>query len=549
MICDGWGYNHIRATDYYNGVPASYESFPVHFGMCHYPAKTGYYDPSNPDSFLFAGGYNPSLAWKDPLYVRKQFTESAASATAMATGYKTYKTAIGMGINMDTLVNLTQVAKALGKSAGVITTVPFSHATPAGFVAHNGTRDHYQAIAYEMILDSKCDVIMGTGNPQYDNSGIFQGADWKNAIYVGDSALWQQLLTGSGSATTFLVQGKNRTVNDIDNDSIPDPWTIVETQQDFINLATGETPKRVLGCPRVYMTLQQTRPMLNGETLNSPPYITPFTPGLPSLGQMSSGALNVLDNNSHGFFLMIEGGAIDWACHANQKGRMIEELNDFNAAVNAVFDWVTTNSNWDETMLIITGDHETGFLWGGSPFTPIVDQGPGQLPGIQFNSWDHTNSLIPFFSKGCGSDLYGIFADEKDSVRGAFIQNSEIPQLIFLLWGKPEIRHPFVHPLGITDQPFPPKDNLLTISNYPNPFTVQTTISFTLKHSSSILLEVLDSRGEFVTTLTQAVLSPGQYTFPWDGCDALGNKMPSGHYLSRLQSNEGTFVGKMILGK
>jgi alkaline phosphatase len=108
----------------------------------------------------------------------------------------------------------------------------------------------------------------------------------------------------------------------------------------------------------------------------------------------------------------------------------------FNEAIEAVVTWVNTHSNWDETLVIVTGDHETGFLWGGDPFIPIKDQGKENLPVMKYNSTDHTNSLLPFFAKGSGSELYRNWADECDSVRGPFIQNSEIAQLIHLLWGE-----------------------------------------------------------------------------------------------------------------
>jgi alkaline phosphatase len=151
---------------------------------------------------------------------------------------------------------------------------------------------------------------------------------------------------------------------------------------------------------------------------------------------MAGGALNVLDNNPKGFFLMIEGGAIDWASHSNQKGRLIEEMKSFNEAIQRVVDWVNTKSNWNETLVIVTGDHETGFLWGEEPFYPLVDSGPNNLPIMKFHSANHTNSLIPFYAKGTGSNLYQNFADEYDSVRGPYIQNSEVAQLIHLLWVK-----------------------------------------------------------------------------------------------------------------
>jgi len=429
LISDGWGYNTITATDYYqNGAANSqqYENFPVKFAMAHYPAKTGSY----PDSLQNSTGYNSRLMWTNFDYALNDFTESAAAATALSTGVKTYNNSICMDINFHPLVNLVQIAKSKNKSAGVITTVEFSHATPAGFVAHNLTRNNYSQIALEMLLNSKCDVIMGTGNPDYDNDGVSSHNTYK---YVGDSLTWLGLQAGN---SVFYVNGIADTVEDVNNDGIRDPWNLIQDKSQFQNLMTGNTPLRVLGVPKIYETLQETR---SGNAIASP-FLVPLLTTVPDLAEMAKGALNVLDNNTNGFFLMIEGGAVDWAAHANQKGRLIEEQIDFNNAVNAVIEWVNTNSNWSETLVIVTGDHETGMLWGpgsGPPdtFNPIVNNGQNNLPGMNYYSAGHANSLIPIFAKGAGSELFNLFADEYDSVRGKYIQNTEIAQLIKLFWG------------------------------------------------------------------------------------------------------------------
>ncbi len=437
MIGDGMGFNHIQSANCYEGKVAQvYQNFPVRLAVSHYPAKAGEYEEGNPGSNYIAGGYNPALAWKDTAYLKRDYTESAASATALATGYKTYNNSIGMSVAHDTLENLVQWAKATGRAAGVVTSVEFCHATPAGFTAHNIVRTNYRQIATEMLLDSRCDVIMGCGDPGFDNDGNPVKGSWKNTKYVIDSNFWQNIIIGSGKQTQFTVNGKRKTVRDIDGDGKPDPWTVVRSVSDFRNLLHGKTPKRVLGCPMVYESLQQKRAMMNGETKDSPPQITPFISTVPALSEMSLGALNVLDNNNKGFFLMIEGGAIDWASHANQKGRLVEELESFNAAVEAVVEWVEKYSSWNETLLIVTADHETGLLWGEAPLKPLQEKGKGNVPVMNFNSDNHSNSLVPFFANGSGSELYKMFADEYDSVRGPFIQNSELPQLIHFLWYK-----------------------------------------------------------------------------------------------------------------
>ena len=90
----------------------------------------------------------------------------------------------------------------------------------------------------------------------------------------------------------------------------------------------------------------------------------PKIPIVPNLALMTKGALNVLDNDPDGFFLMVEGGAVDWANHANQLGRLIEEQNDFNDAVDVAIEWIKANGGWEKNLLIVTGDHECGYLTG-----------------------------------------------------------------------------------------------------------------------------------------------------------------------------------------
>jgi alkaline phosphatase len=489
MISDGMGYNTMIAADYYqygSSNPQQYQNFPVKYGMSHYPVMTGGY----PGALQWNTGYNPKAMWNNFGYALTDFTESAAAATALATGFKTYNNSIGMDINFQPLVNLTQISKLMNKSAGVISSVEFSHATPAGFVAHNLTRNNYNQIAYEMLLNSRLDVIMGTGNPDYDNNGAPSHKPYR---YVGDSLVWLGLLAGN---SIFYINNVPDSVEDCNGDGIRDPWGMMQDRSQFQNLMSGNTPLRVLGVPKVHETLQQTR---SGDG-NADPYAVPLLQSVPTLVEMTKGALNVLDNNPNGFFLMIEGGAIDWAAHANQKGRLIEEQIDFNNSVDAVIQWVNTNSNWNETLVIITADHETGMLWGpgsGTPktFNPIVNNGQNHLPGMSYYSPEHTNSLVPFFAKGSGSQIFSVFADEIDSIRGKFIQNSEIAQGLKLLW---DANYSIIAvPYNGVEVPV----EFSLDQNYPNPFNPVTTISINLKRTAVISLNVYDITGRLVKSL------------------------------------------------
>ena len=404
MIGDGMGRNHITATNYYfygKDSAQVYEKFPVQLFMSTYPAVIE-------DNLKYSLKYDSEYFWADFENPKDGYTDSAPAATAMSTGSKTYGGSIGMDLNKQPLVHSSQVAKKLGKSIGVVTTVELSHATPAGFIAHKESRKQYSEIAQEMI-DADVDVIIGAGHPDYDASNQkWEKPEYK---YVGGETYWQKLKNG--------YKG----------------WTLIETKQDFEKYQTGNTPKKIIGVPQVNTTLQQER---KGDD-KAEPIKCKKNENVPDLQTMTNVALNVLDNNPNGFFVMIEGGAIDWASHANQTGRMIEETIDFNQAVDAVVKWVETNSNWDETLLIVTADHETGYITGPkeneqNPLTnPIVNNGKGNIPDMKWNSNNHTNSLVPFFAKGAGSELFFLFADETDMIRGKFINNTEIAIAIKLL--------------------------------------------------------------------------------------------------------------------
>jgi alkaline phosphatase len=414
MIADGCGFNQILATDYYQHGEAGQ----------HIHQKT--FTPLAMSTYSADGqGYDPEKFWSDPGYPKENATDSAAAATAMATAIKTYDSAIGVDLDKQPVKNIVEAAEEKGKATGVITTVPLAHATPGAFVAHEAKRNDYKAIARDMLVDSKADVIMGAGNPWFDNDGkLIATVNGDGKIEtpnpydgVGGPDVWLQLLTGTLG-------------NDADGDGETDYWTLIQSRAEFQALMTGDTPKRVVGVLPVKTTAQQER---SGDP-KAAPYAVPRTETVPTLAEMTRGALNVLDNDPDGFFLMIEGGAVDWASHDNQSGRMIEEVADFNAAIEAVIQWVEQNSSWDETLVVITGDHETGYLCGpdtSGSVSPVVNKGKGNLPDMEWRSTSHTNSLIPLYAKGPGVELLKQYADQTDPKRGPYIDNTEVSRTVW----------------------------------------------------------------------------------------------------------------------
>ncbi|MFC1508976.1 alkaline phosphatase [Candidatus Omnitrophota bacterium] len=422
FISDGCGYNQIEVTDYYQYGRQRrqvYEKFPVILPMATFSAS--------------GDGYDGDAFWSSFNYGKEKATDSSAAVTAMATGEKTNDSALNVAIDGVPLTIITEYARQKGFLTGTISSVQISHATPAGFGAHNVSRNNYVEIATEMLLDSELSVIMGAGHPLFDDDGNDHvpgnEEDWR---YVGGEAVFNGVMAGESS-----IDGNE--VEDCDGDGIPDVWTVIQDRNEFRALMNGGTPKRVFGLAKVGTTLQQKR---SGGNALSMPYEDAFNENVPTLTEMTGAALNILDNHSDGFFLHVEGGAVDWAGHENKIGRLIEEEIDFNNAVKAAILWVRKNSNWKETLIIVTGDHETGYIHGpGSGpdsdplFNPIVNNGRGELPGFEFYSTSHSNSLIPLFAKGVFSGLFNEYTTGSDPVRGAYIDNTDVFRVCFTALG------------------------------------------------------------------------------------------------------------------
>jgi alkaline phosphatase len=558
MISDGWGQTGLDATAYWNGERAGYEVDPGWnvCGMTNYMYhEGGETPPYGGGGFVGIYGYDPDLAWADWYYMQNYATDSAAAGTAMSAGEKTYKGSIGMGVGTGPggrvpLVHFMQRAEELGKATGVVTSVPLSHATPACFIAHNESRNNYAEIAQEMI-GSDMEVIMGCGHPNYGGDGEWDPGDpsvpgdWK---YVGGYELWNELTGGQTD------------------------WTFIDEKAAFEALADGTLQAdKVFGVAQVSHTLQHNRagdsvPYGGNYNTTLPPYTDPMISNVPSLATMTRGALNVLGQNPNGFAMMIEGGAIDWAGHARLMGRWIEEQDDFNAAFDAVVEWVETNSNWNETLVVVTGDHETGYLWGAGVdpedpatwFAPVADNGAGVVPSFYFYSapgddWQnpvssagHTNEAIPFFYKGYGSTLLDEYADEYDPVVGPYLDNIELAMAIFTLLDEPT-------PI-LEYEPLEPAVDLnvrsassLLHENWPNPFRQSTNIKFDIPTAAHAMVQVLDVQGRQIQTLANETLAPGTYTMMWDGTGANGLRCASGTYYYRLTVNGRIDTKRMTL--
>lgn len=214
--------------------------------------------------------------------------------------------------------------------------------------------------------------------------------------------------------------------------SVPAQAGFLSGETDFGAPANGTmTANKVFGVAQVGDTIQVSRTGAPTAILNT---------NVPNIITMTRAALNALDNDPDGFAVMVVGGAVDGANHANGLKRSIDEQIDFNNALRAVVDYLDANTNgdnWGNTLLIVTADHKTGALWGASgSFVQIKNNGEGNLPNAFYYSGSHTNGLVPFFAKGEGADrfqwyllgsdpqiesMYGI-----DSAFNSYIDNTDI---------------------------------------------------------------------------------------------------------------------------
>lgn len=433
MINDGVGLNQIRAANYYTGKNQQYEQFPVTLFHSTYPLVSS-------ETVNFGGfnnSYESTLAWTNGLYLRNRTnaTCSGASGTAIASGTKTYYYGLGVDINKNAVQTIARHAKTMGKSVGVASNIPVSDATPAVFFANNVSRNNAPEIMRQLIIESKADVIIGGGHPEYDNHGILlANPDYKS---IGGQEFWEDIKAGATQYRTPSNSGWTE-VQDIDNDGTPDPWTLIEDSIDFAKYAYEPTPKRVLGIAKVESSMQFYRTGIDKQSV----HFDDLNSTMPALWQIARVGLQTVNNNPNGFFLMIEGDAADNAGHQNYKGRLIEEMISFNTAVDTVIAWIEQHGGWDENLLIVTSDHETGLLahpdldTDSSMLThyDIIDNGVGVMPGMKFYATHHSNQLVPIYAKGAGAELLSTYADEHDLKRGKFLNNSEIGQAMFTLW-------------------------------------------------------------------------------------------------------------------
>ena len=284
--------------------------------------------------------------------------DSAASATHLATGEFTRTEMVGLNRNGFFAETLLEKARRLGKSTGLVTDTRVTHATPAAFAAHQMHRSMENEIA-EDILKTQPDVILGGGlrhwlpaddprSKRKDHRDLIQEA---RSLGYGVVTTKQEMFQSNGPMILGLFS----------NSLMPDA---IEMHQ---NRNNSDFP-------------------------------------VPSLKEMTKTALETLSRNKKGFFLMVEGGLIDYAGHFNDAGWMLHELLAFDETIGRVYEWA---KNRDDTLVVVTADHETGSF--GLSYSKYHIPSAQKLSSGQYHQ--------PRFNFGSARMLDGLYQQKKSFMR------------------------------------------------------------------------------------------------------------------------------------
>lgn len=240
-------------------------------------------------------------------------TDSAAAGTALATGNKTQNGTIGMKQDLQTEVSSVAVwAKNKGCRVGVTTNVSVDHATPAAFYAHDPSRGSYYKIGTD-LYKAGFDFYAGSDFIDPNNKDNKDG----------------------NSENLYTMAEKNG-------------YTIARGYKDYLKK-----------CKKADKMILFQSEKASEKDRTAIPYAIDRTKDDLTLADITRSAINFLSKDlSKGFFLMVEGGKIDWACHSNDAATAFHEVADMDEAVKVAYEFYSQHP--DETLIVVTADHETG---------------------------------------------------------------------------------------------------------------------------------------------------------------------------------------------
>ena len=315
-------------------------------------------------------GLQKSWAWD------RMITGSAAAGTALACGHKTYIGAISVDPEDPNIAykTMAEMAKEQGKKVGIISSVSLDHATPAVFYAHQPSRNMYFHIAQEAANSGTVDFIGGGGFRYIDG-------------YTGSrAALWPELAEGAPGVVNLYTQFENN------------GFAVVHNRADLAAVPAGTK------------CVAASEILTGGAAMH---YEIDRPEEAWSLAEVTSEAVRLLDNPD-GFFMMVESGKIDWACHANDAAASIIDTIAFDDACKVVIEFA--NAHPGECLIVVTGDHECGGLtqgWAGTRYDSAYEDLSDQTMSYEgFGWWLEEYEANPYSFMNLMKMFIGIFGEE-----------------------------------------------------------------------------------------------------------------------------------------
>lgn len=293
--------------------------------------------------------------------IKHAYTDSAASATSMTCGIKTYNDAINVDARGREAVPIARTLQEVGYAVGVVTSVPISHATPACAYANNVHRDDYQDLTRDMI-----------GRPSIFHPGGLPGAE----VVIG--AGWGMVNEKDGPQGENFVPG-NRYITDEDLKAIDcnhggryvvaqrSPGIEGRTHLQQAAQRAAAEKKRLFGyygAEKGHLPFRTADgrydPVIsvgNEAAAKAEQYSPEDLAENVTLTDMTMAAIEVLNAHSDKWWLMVEAGDVDWANHSNNIDNSIGAVYSGDAAFQAVTQWIEQHGGWQDTFVIVTADH------------------------------------------------------------------------------------------------------------------------------------------------------------------------------------------------
>ena len=323
------------------------------------------------------GGPNPWTPGSDLLYpisnneekgIRHAYTDSSSSASSMTAGIKTYNNGVNVDPAGNPVTTIAHLAQNQGYAVGAVSSVPISHATPAAAYAHNVHRDDFQDLTRDMIgLPSVShpekplpglDVVLGGGygdvrqkdGGKADNKEVPTGDNFvPGNAYLTDADLKAVDVKQGGKYVTVT---RSPAVNGAQSLKVAADQAAKNHQRLLGFYGVGKYAGHL-----PFATADgDFRPTI-GRTNMAEEYEPGDITENPTLSDLTAAAIKVLSANPKGFWLMMEAGDVDWANHDNNLDNSIGAVLSGDRAVKTITDWVEQNSNWNESLLIVTADH------------------------------------------------------------------------------------------------------------------------------------------------------------------------------------------------